>query len=955
VEVKQEAKAVSCRIDWRRRDSNPGGKAIWIFAQNSGKQVKNFRALSVNREFAELVFEPIDGAGIYHIYYLPYKMTGSRNYPTVNYVEPENSADPDWLDATEQSRLRKAVVLELQSINTLHSFYPMEVIATKTEVESFIKQHNELPYILIPEDRLHPIKMWTDVPYRWIKKSDLDHFTGSALRDEYFAFQVGLFAWDTDIDDINIEFTDLQGSKGSKIKAKAITCYNKGGIDWTGEPLIKKITVEKGHVQALWMGVKIPKDATPGEYTGKVTVRPENMPASTVELSLQVEEFLALDHGDTEPEKHSRLRWLDSEIAADHSVIPPYTPIETNENRLSILGRQVILQDNGLPRQIISTISPEVTAIAQAERPLLAGDMDLVILDENGEKIAWKFQGYKTNIVEPGMVQWTATGNAKGLSCTIEGMLEFDGFMTLKMEVKGKRNLVVEDISFTIPVQNEVAKYMLGLGRTGGYCPDELTYKWDPYFNNDGAWIGDVNLGLQTSFRAENYERPLNTNFYQQKPLHMPPSWYNEGAGGISLTRKPDHYLIQAYSGERTIEKGETLNFNVQMLVTPFHPLETEKHWHNRYYHRFEPIDSILAYGGNTINVHHATDINPYINYPFMTTDIMKAYTDEAHQKGAKVKYYYTVRELSNICPEIWALKSLGDEILSFGPGGGYSWLQEHLDGNYIAAWFVPSWKDAAVINSGVSRWHNYYLEGLNFLVNKVGIDGLYIDDVAFDRSIMQRVRKILLRGNPGALIDLHSANQFNPRDGYANSANLYLEHFAYIDRLWFGEYFNYDAGPEYWLTEVSGIPFGLMGEMLWEGGNAWRGMLYGMTSRAPWSGDPTPIWKVWDDFGIKDSEMIGYWSENCPVKTGRDDILATVYKKPDRTLIALASWAPGPARIELKIDWESLGLDPNKCEMIAPAVKDFQEAQKFKIDQSFTVPEKKGYLFEIREAKGER
>ena len=49
------------------------------------------------------------------------------------------------------------------------------------------------------------------------------------------------------------------------------------------------------------------------------------------------------------------------------------------------------------------------------------------------------------------------------------------------------------------------------------------------------------------------------------------------------------------------------------------------------------------------------------------------------------------------------------------------------------------------------------------------------------------------------------------------------------------------------------------MGEMLQDGGNPWRGMIYGMTSRLPWAGDPTHIWKVWDDFGIQGSRMIGY------------------------------------------------------------------------------------------------
>jgi len=47
-------------------------------------------------------------------------------------------------------------------------------------------------------------------------------------------------------------------------------------------------------------------------------------------------------------------------------------------------------------------------------------------------------------------------------------------------------------------------------------------------------------------------------------------------------------------------------------------------------------------------------------------------------------------------------------------------------------------------------------------------------------------------------------------------AGNQYTEFFPYVNRLWFGEGFNYDAmSPEQWLVECSGIPFGLMGDML--------------------------------------------------------------------------------------------------------------------------------------------
>ena len=39
--------------------------------------------------------------------------------------------------------------------------------------------------------------------------------------------------------------------------------------------------------------------------------------------------------------------------------------------------------------------------------------------------------------------------------------------------------------------------------------------------------------------------------------------------------------------------------------------------------------------------------LNPYINYPFLTLDPLREYIREAHARGARVKLYYTVRERS--------------------------------------------------------------------------------------------------------------------------------------------------------------------------------------------------------------------------------------------------------------------------------------------------------------------
>ncbi|HWW41690.1 glycoside hydrolase domain-containing protein, partial [Pedobacter sp.] len=163
-----------------------------------------------------------------------------------------------------------------------------------------------------------------------------------------------------------------------------------------------------------------------------------------------------------------------------------------------------------------------------------------------------------------------------------------------------------------------------------------------------------------------------------------------------------------------------------------------------------------------------------------------------------------------------------------------------------------------------------------------------------------------------------------------------------------FGEYFDYQKNnPDFFLTEVSGIPFGLMGEMLQDDGNPWRGMIYGMTSRLGWSegSDPKPLWKAWSDFGLKGSEMIGYWSDNCPVKTGESGVLATVYKNKGKSMIALASWADRDLEVNLQVDWAKLGIDPAKVKLRAPEIDKFQHAASYISGQPVKIEKGKGLL----------
>jgi tetratricopeptide (TPR) repeat protein len=958
LQVGAPASAVYARIPWRRRDIDPQRRQLIVVDGRTGGRVLNVARIDVNRDFGDIAFEA-PSAGAYFVYYLPNVGAGRSNYPKVTYPEPDATADDRWLarhklqpadlDGRAWASLPAAAVTEFQAIDQLNSFFPMEVVATKAEVADLLARREDAAFLAFAEDRANSIRMTDDLPLRWARRGAGAPFTGEAQRGEYYAFQVGVFAARKPAENVRVSAGGLKRKGGGSLPAAAFNCINTDGVDSAAQRFTRAVNVPQGKVQAIWCGVMVPDSAPAGEYAGTLYVSAEKAGRTEIPFSLKVASTVIAAHGDDEPARLSRLRWLDSTLAVDDELVKPYTPVTVSGKTVGVLGRSVTLNALGFPDQIESRFAIEMTHLAAAGRKLLTGPVVLAVESRDAAVKPWAGSGVTFTKQKPGAAAWRARGEGGALALATDAQMDFDGNLEFSARVTAAEATSVEDIRLEIPLAADVARYLMGLGFKGGARPASFDWKWKAENNQDSAWIGDINAGLQFTLKDDKYVRPLNTNFYTLKPLVMPASWFNGGKGGCRLAEKDaSTYLVRCYSGARAMAKGESLAFNFRLLLTPFKPIDPKAQFTTRYFHAFNPVDDVVNLGANVINVHHARPINPYINYPFFRPAEMKAYIDQAHARDLRVKIYYTVRELANRAPELFALRSLGEEIFAPGPGGGFSWLQEHLGSNYIAAWFVPELKDAAIVNSGVSRWHNFYIEGLDWLARNVGIDGLYIDDVAFDRLTMKRVRKVLDRHRPNALIDLHSANQYNVRDGFASSANLYLEHFPYLNRLWFGEYFDYNSAPDYWLTEISGLPFGLMGEMLQDGGNPWRGMVFGMTGRLPWSGDPRSMWKAWDEFGIADAKMIGFWVPGGPVKTGRPDVLATSYVRDGKTMIAVASWAAEPVDVSLTLDLKALGLEGGPVRVSAPGIAGFQASRTFDLARTIPIEPGKGWLLVV-------
>ncbi|MFH1765411.1 MAG: glycoside hydrolase domain-containing protein, partial [Gemmatimonadota bacterium] len=346
---------------------------------------------------------------------------------------------------------------------------------------------------------------------------------------------------------------------------ESLTCFNCQGIDEKGQSFTKAINVAPAPgsaetVQPLWIGVRIPEDQRPGRVEGTATVTSSNAGSKTIHVSLEVQEGKAINGGADEPDLQTRLAWFNSTVGTDPDfIIEPFEPV-TAENSsggaghaLSILGRRIELGPTGLPEQIFSYFTPELTYFADEPEPILAQPLGLVVKTtgheaapiqsgapqpELFESVLFEAAPFDLRLEARGRARWTAESSSDRFRMTVDGTLEYDGMLDYRISLVALDDVAVADINLPVSLVPDAAEYMLGLGRKGGKRPASVDWKWAVENHQEGVWLGGIHKGLQFVLRDDNYVRPLNTNFYQNQPLNLPPSWYNGGQGGIRIVEE---------------------------------------------------------------------------------------------------------------------------------------------------------------------------------------------------------------------------------------------------------------------------------------------------------------------------------------------------------------------------------------------------------------------------------
>lgn len=722
-------------------------------------------------------------------------------------------------------------------------------------------------------DRATPLAHFNDLSAVNDMQELGDSLTMQFSRNEYAVIQLVLLS-EQAVSDIAVHTSFM--TDGVHTLENKITCFQTEGVDKYGHAFRKQLSLSANVLQPVYFGIDL--SCCSGESVS-FQIKFEAEKTYSLSVILNLTDEMVEREGTNDLWRLSRLKWLNSTLAQDEKAVDPYTPVlpfdeEDIQTGFDILGRKITLAPNGMPSSVQSFFDEGILLKEEPQAELLASKMDFFAEGEefHYEPVLLERRGDNANLA--------VHGESDHLTIQTEADIHYTGAMIYTVTLTAKEDCQFTTAGFGCGLQRDNCLYMNGMGKSGGAYAD-TEFHWNNY-HCDRVYLGNVNCGLRMKFKAENYRHPLINIYYEALPLIVPETtWDNKGQGTFSTTTRENEVAFRCETGTYQMKKGETRKFLFELHFLPFRPVDYKKHYATRYYHfpktrkAEDVVRTAKENGINCIIVHHANEFNSYINYPFIDVEEMKGLVDMAHAEGIKVKFYYTMREHSNHMAEVFVYKALGDEIILRKKWKGFPWqegvspwLTEHFGETIIPAWRVlhnegkhKGDHDISFICRPDSRLENYYIEGLKWLVEEAHIDGIYVDDTSMTYKTLERARKILEPVN--GLIDMHMCCHEEDCFGRISCMNLYTEIYPFIDSVWVGEGYHYtELSPEYLLTEVSGLPYGLTSQMLQDGGDPFIGMLYAMNARFGWhtAANTLPVYRLWDDFGIQDAQMLGYW-----------------------------------------------------------------------------------------------
>jgi hypothetical protein len=636
-------------VKWLRTDSDPLAKVALLLEEKTASPVTCTR-LRASADSAQFTFNSSRQGAIFYLYYMPfttceYENGACRSGARSTYLDNLTSACQPAAGPLDDLAAEATAVVEAvyQPRDSFQSFDPMGFAMTATERAALVaSQLGEVSNVLlVAEDRSRPIAGRGFLPAIWANNRGAESaiLNGTAAHGEHYTWQLAVVALTSDVTVTNVSFSEFQGQAGLSIPASAFSCMNVAGVDYWGRPFVETANVTRGEVRALWMAAKIPLTSD-GQYTGTVSIKVEPASATggvpekrTVPVHLLISGTPLPHGGDDDIKRGTRMHWFDSTVGLDDTIPSPYTPLVhhwvhsvADQRTVTMLGKAVTILNSGA---VSSIVAGGTSVLASPLR------LDIKVGNEAVALKGWRLKHISESDASVHWVSYSAR-TQNGIAVSVEVTIDFTGFIDYAVTVTASDKPVSAlSVDLVVPSDPANAHFFVGLGKSGGFLKQDQHWLWDGVNGNSGAWVGSTHGGVRVYLKGADAMWQAGDPFDSHYSPPAPDSWSNEGKGGVTLHKNG---TFVAFTGARMLTPGTPLLLNFSLMVSPTRPLNLTAQFRERWV-QIGGIDNytqLAEAGATVVNIHQGNTQNPWINYPYLTNDLLREAADECHSLGMR-------------------------------------------------------------------------------------------------------------------------------------------------------------------------------------------------------------------------------------------------------------------------------------------------------------------------------
>ncbi|MHB9036617.1 MAG: glycoside hydrolase domain-containing protein [Armatimonadota bacterium] len=597
-------------------------------------------------------------------------------------------------------------------------------------------------------------------------------------------------------------------------------------------------------------------------------------------------------------------KWLTNKVGTfdDNWVPKPWTPlnvISSNPLKVGCWGREYTFSTSGF------------ASVQSQGTELLASPM-IWNVSVAGRQLKWRQEPTKIRSKAQGAIEFTSSQLADGLRLTCNGCIEFDGFVKFDFRLENTGAPVsLDSLTVDIPQDSKFATLKCyfpkvpvwygGIGvegiNAGSISSKDWNSVWLPY-----VWIGDEDKGLQWLCESDEGWKPAD----DKRALEILPR-NNTTTLRLNIIGKPT-----------ILDKPRNYTFGFE--ASPVKPMPTNKYaWHYTHLGGCSDIlknaDRMKDLGVRTVDTLTWTEawarpkVSIQENIPLLQSTVKAA-----HDRDMKMMVYFAFL-LSDATPEYATLiKECGI-----------------VDKNaYKCPGFMNDTSYAACQNS---VYADFMAAGIDETLRKFDLDGIYSDSMTCIGDCSNRLHGCGYVGEDGVVRP--TIEIFGLRDAIKRiyrvlelreketgremmfvghtSANIMLPALGFCSVYLDTEHLTVQPRPcriplDTFRAEFMGRNFGIPSETLsYYFCNGGKGLtdqeMIAISllhdTETPWAIKDAnntwvfpmaPIWKVWDSFGMENTQFMPYWKAwgwQAP-----DGVKVSAYSKPngDEMLVVAAN-----------------------------------------------------------------